>query len=69
MTTTLYTIEQLTGEAYMEALSHVVFIVKTTIKKDVNVKDDVPFLEAVAKELDFQFDENGVLRRIDYKGV
>ena len=69
MTTTLYTIEQLTGEAYMEALSHVVFIVKTTIKKDVNVKDDVPFLEAVAKKLDFQFDENGVLRRIDYKGV
>lgn len=67
--TTLFTIEQLTGEAYKEALSHVTFIVTSTLTKKVNVRYDVPFLEAVAKKMDFRFDENGVLRRIEYKGV
>ena len=65
----LFTIDELKDKAYAEALNHVAFVVKATLKKDVDLVRvaDVQFLEAVARKMEFKFDAHGDLRRIDYK--
>ena len=68
-TTTLFTIEDLYASACENAIDHMAFIATKALKNEYTRKEDWVFLENLAKELEAEFDIDGELVKIGYKGA